>query len=564
MDSAHSHAEETIEYTRLTFKVTDTRGKSPLISGSDSLCLKLVNIYADEMMQVSDIIPLPLAEKTIVETYSDVFRGLGCIGEPYKIEVDPEVTPIVATPRRWPVAKTEAIKRKLQEMENQQIIAWVEEATSWVSNMVAVECNNKLHLCINPVHTINKAIQRRHFQLPTIEEVLPKLANAKVFSFVDALNSSTQVSLDEPSSYLTTMRTLIGRVRWLRMPYGISSAPEEYQWRQAEVLEGLDGIANIADDPLVYGCGNTDAEAERDHDAKFKALLERCRQRNLKLTVKKLHFKEKTVPFMWHVLTSTGVQPDPAKVQAIVSMPEPEDARAAQRFLGMVNYVSKFCPNLSAICKPVHDYLHSDNVPWAELQQAAFKEAKQLIASAPTLCYYDVTQTWMLQVDTSEYGLGAALLQHGQPVAFASRSPSESERRYAQIEKECLAICFGMIRFDQYVYSKNNITAESDHKPLETIFKKPLSKAPCRLQTMMMRLQCHSFQVQYKQGNQMYLADTLSRAPQPTTDEAPDMFEVFAVEVHRVDRTLRKSVQRRYADCRKRQNRMHCSSSCPA
>ena len=182
---------------------------------------------------------------------------------------------------------------------------------------------------------------------------------------------------------------------------------------------------------------------------KFKPLLERCCQRNLKLNVKKLRCKEKTVPFMGHVLTSTGVQPDPAKVQAIVSMPEPEDARAAQRFLGMVNYVSKFCPDLSAICKPVRNYLYNDNVPWAESQQAAFKEAKELIASAPTLNYYDVTQTCMLQVDTSEYGLGAALLQHGQPVAFASRSLSEGERWYAQIEKECLTICFGMIRFDQ-------------------------------------------------------------------------------------------------------------------
>ena len=77
---------------------------------------------------------------------------MSCIGEPYKIEVDPEVTPIVATHRRCPVAKTEAIKGKLQEMENQQIIPRVEEATPWVSNMVAVECNNKLRLCIDQVY----------------------------------------------------------------------------------------------------------------------------------------------------------------------------------------------------------------------------------------------------------------------------------------------------------------------------------------------------------------------------------------------------------------------------
>ena len=83
-------------------------------------------------------------------------------------------------------------------------------------------------------------------------------------------------------------------------------------------------------------------------------------------------------------------------------MPEPEDAKATHRFLGMVNYVSKFCPNLSAVCKPICDYLHNDGTQWAEPQLAAFQKAKQLIASAPTLHYYDVTQPCTLQVDASE------------------------------------------------------------------------------------------------------------------------------------------------------------------
>ena len=172
----------------------------------------------------------------------------------------------------------------------------------WVSNMVAVE-HNKLRLCIDPVQTINRGIQQRHFQLPISKEVLPKLANTKVFSLVNVLNSFTQVPLDESSSYLTTMHTPIGRVRWLRIPYVIASAPEEYQQRQMKVLEGLDGVANIADDTLVYGCSNSIEEAEQDHDATFTALTERCRERNLKLNAKKLRFKQQSLPFMGHILT---------------------------------------------------------------------------------------------------------------------------------------------------------------------------------------------------------------------------------------------------------------------
>ena len=77
-------------------------------------------------------------------------------------------------------------------------------------------------------------------------------------------------------------------------------------------------------------------------------------------------------------------------------------------------------------------------------------------------------------------------MQGGQPIAYSSRSLTNCEKRYAQIEKECLAICFGMSRFDQYVYGKSDITVETDHKPLESIFRKPLSRAPKRIQKMIM------------------------------------------------------------------------------
>ena len=201
------------------------------------------------------------------------------------------------------------------------------------------------------------------------------MANAKVFSLVDALNGFTQIPLDEESSYLTTMHTPIGRVRWLRLPYGITSAPEEYQRRHSEVIEGLDGVANIADDTLVYGCGETIEEAEKDHDRKLIALLERCRQRNLKLNIKKLKFKKAEVQFMGHLLTREGTKPDKTKVDAIVSTPEPKDKKSVQRYLGMLNYLNKFCENLSEHCKPLRDYVHAKE-NWSEAQSKAFLMSK--------------------------------------------------------------------------------------------------------------------------------------------------------------------------------------------
>ena len=102
------------------------------------------------------------------------------------------------------------------------------------------------------------------------------------------------------------------------------------------------------------------------------------------------------------------------------------------------------------------------------------------------LKFYDPGAEVTLQCDASEYGLGATLLQGGQPVAFASRTLSRTERNYAQLEKECLAIVFECQHFDQYLARKDKIIVETDHKPLQPIFKKPIHAAPCRLQRMLL------------------------------------------------------------------------------
>ena len=122
-----------------------------------------------------------------------------------------------------------------------------------------------------------------------------------------------------------------------------------------------------------------------------------------------------------------------------------------------------------------------------------------------------MTKPITLQVDASQKGLGAALIQDQGPVAYASKAMNETQQRYAQIEKELLAIVFGCKRFHQYIYGKH-VIIETDHKPLESIYNKPLSQAPSRLQRMLLQLQEYDIELRYKKGSEMYLADALSRA----------------------------------------------------
>ena len=141
-----------------------------------------------------------------------------------------------------------------------------------------------------------------------------------------------------------------------------------------------------------------------------------------------------------------------------------------------------------------------------------------------------------LQVDASEDAIGGALLQNDQPVCFTSHTLNSTETNYAQIEKECLAIASCMEKWHQYLYGKHDITVHTDHQPLETIFKKPLSKAPRRLQRMMLKLQRYKFTVRHEKGKELYVADTLSRAAvtdQPSS--AKQECEVFRLEIAEMD-----------------------------
>ena len=377
--------------------------------------------------------------------------------------------------------------------------------------MVAIRKPGKLRICIDP-KDLNKTLKRNHYLMPTIEDILPSLAKAKVFSVLDAKDGFNQIRLDQQSSFLTTFWTPFGRYRWLRVPFRLKTAQEEYQKRQREVLEGLEGIQVIADDILVCGFGDTVEQANKNHDEHLRSLLRRCRELNLKLNKKKAKLRLTEVKYVGHVLTAEGVKPDPEKISTVVDMPRPVNVKEIQHFTGFINYLLKFMPHLSDICEPLRRLTKKDvEWCWESQQEKAFQECKRLATIQPILKYFDAKLPVTIQCDASDKGLGATLMQEGQPVCFAARALTETEQRYAVIEKECLAICFACDKFHQYIMCKEKVQVETDHKPLETIFKKPILAAPKRLQRMLLKVQKYQLQVQHKTGSSMFIADMLSR-----------------------------------------------------
>lgn len=206
-------------------------------------------------------------------------------------------------------------------------------------------------------------------------------------------------------------------------------------------------------------------------------------------------------------------------------MSPPTDVPALQRFLGMVNYLGKFIPDLSELSAPLRELIKKDTAwAWFPQHQRAFDVLKSRLVSTPTLKFFDLQHPIVLTCDASKFGLGAACMQlhDGQqlPVSYASRTMTPAEQRYAQIEKELLAVVFACSRFKDYILG-NTFTIETDHQPLVTILNKPIHAASSRLQRMMLQLQRFTFTIVYRRGNDMFIADTLSRAPLPSSARHP-------------------------------------------
>ena len=174
--------------------------------------------------------------------------------------------------------------------------------------------------------------------------------------------------LTKESHLLTAIHTPWGRYCWLCLPYRISSAPEEFQLRMHEALEGLQDVYSIADDILVVGQGETRQEANQQRHLNVFALMKHARERNLKFNPQKIQFKLPKITFMGHVISEKGVEPDPSKVKAINDMPAaPVDKQGVLKFWSMANYLNTFCPHLSLMAKPLLDLTKKDHeFIWSE------------------------------------------------------------------------------------------------------------------------------------------------------------------------------------------------------
>ncbi|MGH0159873.1 UNVERIFIED_CONTAM: hypothetical protein FKN15_038442 [Acipenser sinensis] len=284
------------------FYVADVSSE-PILGLKDCVNMELVKL----IMSIEDADQ----EDNVIKNYSDVFKGIGYLSEPYHIQIKTDVMPVVHAPRKIPITLTDKLKRELERMEELEVIAKVDKPTEWVNSVVIVEkTNGSLRVCLDP-RELNAAICRQHFQIPTVDELTSKLAGSTWFSTLDASCGYWQIPLTEEASYLITFNTPFGRYRYLRLPFGINSAQEVFHKHITQLFEDLEGVVTYIDDIVIFG------KDQKEHNFRLRQVLERARQMNLKFNAVKSKIRIIEVKYLGHTLNQQGVKPDPSKVQAI-------------------------------------------------------------------------------------------------------------------------------------------------------------------------------------------------------------------------------------------------------
>ena len=387
----------------------------------------------------------------------------------------------------------------------------------------------KLRLCLNYKRTLNDHIEDEHYVFPTCAEQLDKL-KGQFYSCLDVEGAFTQVLIKPDSRKWCTAVTHRGYLEPTRLPFGIKTAPKIFQEGMDRMIHGMDGkspvpnTACICDDICVTGA------TPQEHFANLTELLIRLDTAGLKLNKEKCKFYQPSVKFLGKIIDRNGQRVDPSAVRAIEQMPPPKDKSALRSFLGHMSYVSKHIADVRSARAPLDALLKTDSkFIWTSQHEKAFNLCKKLASNTATLAHFDEKLPLVLTTDASPVGLGACLSHRVtidgktflKPISFASCALKGSERNYAQIDREGLAVHWATKYYRQFLYCRK-FELHTDCSALTRIFGSKNDLGGCatsRLNRWAAALMEYDFTASHIKGANNKVCDSLSRLPVPAQGE---------------------------------------------
>lgn len=451
-----------------------------------------------------------------------------------KFKVNDSVTPKQIIRYNIPKAFESETNQRLKAMEAKGIIERADgehDVISFVSPLVLVPKGCKDFRIVVDYRAVNRAIIREPYPMPCLEKVWTEIPNGGgtlFFTKLDLKDAYYHIELHEQVRHYTTFMTANGLMRFTRLPFGLSCAPELFQRTMEKLLVKCKNVIIYLDDILVYG--RTLDELRRC----VAAVKEVLRSNNLTVNEDKSEYDQTKVDFLGFTIDGTGILPMEKKISDIQLFERPKDCSELRSFLGMMTFISPFIKNFSHKTKPLRDLITSDSrFKWEGCHQEAFEDLKsaaenQLIKKG----YFDEKDKLILYTDASPWGLGAVLVQakedrvdsppENRIIACASKSLTCAESRYPQLHREALAIVWAMERFSYYLLGRKFIL-RSDNEALLFMTKKAHKDVGKRIlsraEGWLLRMDHFQFEFEHVKGKDN-IADAASRIGAKREDQA--------------------------------------------
>ena len=442
------------------------------------------------------------ALKTLLQKHETLFDGtLGTWkGEPYDIELKPNVTPYHARPYPVPKAYEQTLRDEVDRLCAVGVLKKVNRS-EWAAPSFIIPKKDKTVRFINDFRELNKRIKRKPFPLPKIQELLLKLEGFQYATSLDLNMGYYHVELSPNAKKLCTLVFPWGKYEMQRLPMGLSNSPDIFQEKMSSLFADLEYIRTYIDDLLVLTKGSY-----LDHLEKLDVVLQRLKDTGLKVNIKKSFFAKAELEYLGYWITRDGIQPVANKVQAIQSMLAPRNKKELRAFIGIVNYYRDMWVRRSHILAPLASLTSKTaKWEWTGAHQNAFDTMKKIISKEVLLTYPNFHLPFDIHTDASDTQLGAVISQNGKPIAFYSRKLNPAQTRYTTTERELLAIVETLKEFRTILLGQQ-IRVYTDHKNLT--YKNFNTERVMRWRLI---LEEYGPELVYVRGETNVVADALSR-----------------------------------------------------
>ena len=501
---------------------------------------KLLGISVDEVLQTTEQCNAIFKNKKVDTKLRDQCRSLcdefpnlwkpelGCLKD-FELEVKfkTNAQPTFKKARQVPFAIEESLNDAYDEgiskgiWEPVQFNAYGTPVVPVKKTLLPGQQKPKIRVCGDYSVTVNNQLEEHRHPLPLPEDLMHKLGGSYCFTKIDLADAYNQVKLAPASQKRLALSTHRGVLLQMRLPFGIKSAPGYFQEIMDNLTKDLPGTTAYLDDILVSG---KDAE---DHLHNLRLLLKRLDEKGLRCRLEKCQFAQPVVEYLGHQLSQEGIAKGP-KVDDVLKMQPPTNVSTLKAFLGSVQFYAKFMPsNLATLAEPLYRLTKKHiQWDWQPEQQQAFEMLKGHLSSNNVLAHFDKRMPIGISCDASNVGIGAVLFHRypdgsERPIANVSKTLTDCQRNYSQIQKEALAIIFGLKKFYQFVYGRKFILV-TDHRPLLAIFgpnKETPALAANRLARWALLLHQFDYTIEYRTTAKHANADALSRLPANTDSQ---------------------------------------------